>query len=170
MWANKEERAMKCTRAVDCLEAASLPRTAHLEDLLATLPPDLAKHASVCRDCRESCELFLQSSRLLAPLASPEEIAPPFFSKRVLATIRAKEDEMERTLRAWAAVPKMASRLAAVAMLVLFLAGTWLYKGPNRKPAVTEASVESTTGIVEDTATVPVSKDDVLVSVLEREQ
>jgi predicted anti-sigma-YlaC factor YlaD len=170
MWRTDKEQGIGCTRAADCLEAAETSQAVRLDDLIAMLPIEVREHVSQCRECRDYCSVFIEARQFLAPLSQREDVVRPFFSKRVMAAIRAKEDEMERTLRAWAAVPRMASRLAAIAMLVLFLAGTWLYKAPTHKLPVTEASVESNNAIVEDNTPVPMSKDDVLVSVLEREQ
>lgn len=69
-----------------------------------------------------------------------------FFAKRVMAAIEAREAELTRRVRAWAAVPTFASRLSAVAVMLLLLAGTWLYTGSSRRPNT------STGGLFEDSA------------------
>ena len=66
----------------------------------------------------------------------------PFFAKRVMAAIEAQEVELSRRSRDWAAVPAFASRLSAIAALLLVMAGTWLYTGGHRQPATTSALVE----------------------------
>lgn len=69
----------------------------------------------------------------------------PFFAKRVMAAIEVREAELGRRSRAWAAVPVFASRLSAIAAILLVAAGTWLYTGS--RPSVTAQN-----GIFEDSA------------------
>jgi hypothetical protein len=100
----------------------------------------------------------------------PAEHAPkPYFAKRVLAVIRAKEQELERSTRTWAAVPRLAARLAGVVALLLVITGTLLLESPRRKQA-TGPAMQAPSAIFEDNATLPASKDEVLVSVLEKGQ
>jgi len=76
----------------------------------------------------------------------PRRAAPtPFFAKRVMVAIEAREAELRSRSRAWAAVPAFASRLSAIAVLLLVAAGTWLYTGS--RPAVSTQG-----GIFEDSA------------------
>ena len=76
--------------------------------------------------------------------ASPREPSA-FFAKRVMAAIEAQENEFARRTRAWAAVPAFASRLSAIAALLLIAAGTWLYSGYNKQSVLVN-------GIFEDSA------------------
>jgi hypothetical protein len=62
-----------------------------------------------------------------------------------MAAIEGREAELAGRTRTWAAVPVFASRLAAIAVLVLLVAGTWLYEGSARRQATTG-------GIFEDSA------------------
>ena len=84
----------------------------------------------------------------------------PFFAKRVLAAIEAQEAEIARRSRAWAVVPTFASRLSAIAALLLVMAGTLLYTG--RQSSTTTAQG----GIFEDSAAAAssTSQDEVFVS------
>jgi len=82
---------------------------------------------------------------LLRGLESRRAEPSPFFAKRVMAAIDAAEAELTRRSRAWAAVPAFASRLSAIAAILLVAAGTWLISGNYR------ASVLSG-GIFEDSA------------------
>jgi len=95
---------------------------------------------------------------LLRDLGSRNAQPSPFFAKRVMAAIEAREAELRRRSRAWAAVPVFASRLSAIAALLLVAAGTWLYTGS--RPAVTAQS-----GIFEDSAAAAssTSQDEVFV-------
>jgi len=171
MWGTDETSDGKCNETAEWLETAvaSQLQAATLEELIAGLPQTAHDHVGQCQNCQNSCLEFLESRKLLAPLARKTGEVNPYFVQRVLARIRSREDELERSTRAWAAVPRLASRLAGIAMLILLIAGTWLYTAPNKKQA-NEQTVEPASAIFEDNAAVPTSKDDVLVSVLERGQ
>lgn len=95
---------------------------------------------------------------LLRDLESRRAEPGPFFAKRVIAAIQAQEAELGRRSRAWAAVPTFASRLSAIAALLLVMAGTWLYTGGQR-------STVGQGGIFEDSAAAAssTSQDDVFV-------
>lgn len=73
---------------------------------------------------------------LLRDLESRRAEPGPFFAKRVMAAIEAREAEIVRRSRAWAAVPTFASRLSAIAALLLVMAGTWLYTGRHSSAGV----------------------------------
>jgi hypothetical protein len=62
-----------------------------------------------------------------------------------MAAIAARESELRQSLEAWAAVPRLASRLTLASAVVLLLAGTWLYERPKRVPtsAANQSVVES---------------------------
>ncbi|HWZ97981.1 MAG TPA: hypothetical protein VN025_09485 [Candidatus Dormibacteraeota bacterium] len=83
----------------------------------------------------------------------------PFFVKRVIAAIEAREAEFARGARAWAAVPAFASRVSAVAALLLIMASTFLWTGTHRQPT-------TVVGLVEDIgANAPAAnQDDVFVA------
>jgi hypothetical protein len=89
----------------------------------------------------------------------------PFFAKRVMAAIETQEVELSRRSRAWAAVPVFASRLSAIAALLLVMAGTWLYTGSHRQPATTSALVEDIASNAQ-----PSNQDEVFVSPAEDTQ
>ena len=75
--------------------------------------------------------------------ASRERKEPnPFFSKRVMAAIEARETELTRRARAWAAIPAYASRLSVIAALLLVAAGTWLYTGSHRQSVLSNGIFE----------------------------
>jgi len=82
---------------------------------------------------------------LLRDAVSARKEPSPFFAKRVVAAIEAREAELTRRARAWAAVPAFASRLSAIAALLLVMAGTWLFTGNNRQSVLSN-------GIFEDSA------------------
>jgi len=46
-----------------------------------------------------------------------------------MAAIEAREAELGRRARAWAAIPSFAYRVSAIAALLLVMASTWLWSG-----------------------------------------
>ncbi|HLK03645.1 MAG TPA: hypothetical protein VKT53_04325 [Candidatus Acidoferrum sp.] len=84
---------------------------------------------------------------LLREMASNRTAPNPFFAKRVMAAIEAREAELSSRVRAWAAVPAFASRVSAIAVVLLLLAGTWLYTGNSRR-----SNLASSGGLFEDSA------------------
>jgi len=171
MWGTDKSQHGKCSVAPEWLEAVGVrhPQAETFEELMVGLPQTAQDHIRRCQNCQNSCLEFLESKKLLAPLARKAVVTNPYFVQRVLARIRSREDELERSTRAWAAVPRLASRLAGIAMLILLVAGTWLYTAPGKKQA-NEKTMEPASAIFEDNATLPTSKDEVLLSVLERGQ
>lgn len=101
--------------------------------------------------------------QLLRELGAYSAKPGPFFARRVIAAIEAREAELTSRVRAWAAVPTFASRLSAVAVMLLLLAGTWLYTGSSRRPTATSG------GIFEDSAAAASSssQDDVFTMAAE---
>jgi len=93
---------------------------------------------------------------LLRGLDSSRAEPSSFFAKRVMAAIDAAEADLTRRSRAWAAVPAFASRLSAVAAILLVAAGTWLFSGGYRSSVLPG-------GIFEDSAAAAASssQDDV---------
>src|SRR5260370_24101642 len=57
-----------------------------------------------------------------------------WFGARVMAAIAARESELRQSLEAWAAVSRLAARLAWISALALLLASTWLSQLPKSKP------------------------------------
>jgi len=96
---------------------------------------------------------------LLRDLDGKRAEPSPFFAKRVLAAIEAREAEIGRRARAWAAIPSFAYRVSAVAALLLVMASTWLWSGTRNSSVVT-------VGFVEDIASnaAQTSQDDVFVT------
>jgi hypothetical protein len=96
---------------------------------------------------------------LLRDLDGKRAEPSPFFAKRVMAAIEAREAELGRRARAWAAVPAFALRLSAVAALLLAMASTWLWTGSYRQPVPIG-------GIFDDSGAAPSSsnQDDVFVA------
>ncbi|MBS1841369.1 MAG: hypothetical protein JSS69_10720 [Acidobacteria bacterium] len=100
---------------------------------------------------------------LLRDAVSARKEPGTFFAKRVMAAIEAREAELTRRARAWAAIPDFASRLSAIAALLLVIAGTWLLTG-NRRPSVSvnglfeDSAAQAASSSQDDVFTVPVEE------------
>jgi hypothetical protein len=120
----KRDRAT-CKRLRDSLEDASR------EDALS---PVQQKHLAECPDCQTAADELWMSRILLKKIPSVTATPAPWFAPRVMAVIAARESELRQSLEAWAAVPRLAARLAWISALVLLLASTWLYQLPKSTP------------------------------------
>ncbi len=97
---------------------------------------------------------------LLRDFVSERKEQNPFFAKRIMAAIEAQEAELARRARAWAAVPAFASRLSAIAALLLVMAGTWLLSGAQRPSSLAngifeDSAAQAASGSQDDVFTVP---------------
>lgn len=138
----------------------------NLQQWMAGVSPEDRAHLLACEDCRAATEAWLavrESLRALPEVVSP---TPPWFAARVMAAITAREEEL-RPAAAWIAVPRFASRLAWAAAALLVAASTWLYQKPLARLSHPPA-VSAPEGIF-DTQSAPVTKDEVLMSLAEKD-
>ena len=175
MWRRIWLGRKQCIKAEQWFEEATgrLSEAPAAEELLASLEPSQRDHVRECGECQNALKDLLESRVLLAALKEPETENRPFFSRRVMAAIAAREMELERATRAWAVVPRLASRFAGIATVLLLIGGALVYEGPLHKQAnqttqTAQPAAESGTQLFEDNAAVPANRDDVLVSLLER--
>jgi hypothetical protein len=109
------------------------------------LPAPPRQHAAKCQVCQSAASDLRATRELLQELPRSESVGP-WFARRVMAAIAAKELELRRrSTDAWTIVPKLARRLSWVSALALVLAGTWLLGRPGStpiKPVVTDLSGE----------------------------
>lgn len=131
-----------------------------------SLPAALAEHSAVCADCRAAVADFKESRALLAPLRGDRAQVQPWFSSRVMAAIAEQESKLERSLEAWSAVPRLASRIAWVSALALLLTSTWLIEQQStpKKTVTTDLVGEP----MIDSHPTPANNDEVLFSLTER--
>ena len=95
------------------------------------LSPVQQKHLVACPDCQTVADELLMSRILLKKIPSVTPAPAPWFAPRVMAVIAARESELRQSLEAWAAVSRLAARLAWISALALLLAGTWLSQLPK---------------------------------------
>jgi len=98
------------------------------------LSPVQQKHLVECPDCQSAADELLMSRILLKKIPSVTATLAPWFAPRVMAAIAARESELRQSLEAWAAVSRLAARLAWISALALLLASTWLSQLPKSKP------------------------------------
>lgn len=127
---------------------------ARLEDYLAgrDAGADLVAHVERCVACREALENARLAGQLLREGFEPQAAPHPAFATRVLAHIRAQEEEAARTSDLWGALEVLARRLALTASMALLLLALYVgvYGGPqeqsNTAPAEASANYPSLVG------------------------
>ncbi len=171
MWDLLTKRKDECTHLRDLLEglAAERPLAGSVEELLEILPQDHRAHFAGCRSCRDAAQDLLAARGIFKGVASHSEEAGPWFARRVMAAIAAREQELALPVSPWTAIPRFASRLALVTAVVLLAGSTWLYESPmaalNKQPAAA-----SSQEYLFEAPQQPMNQDDVLISMAEKNQ
>jgi hypothetical protein len=96
--------------------------------VLACLPEASRGHAHTCAVCADHLANLVITRRALRPLAAAPEVGP-WFSARVLAAIKSRENELqERREGVWVSIRRLAPRLVGFCALLLILGGTWAFQ------------------------------------------
>jgi hypothetical protein len=116
---------MKCEEFWEELERLPLemPGSRTAEEWRANLPEIARTHAASCAECGAALEDFAETRGALGTVRERQPEPGPWFVARVMATIRAEAEEQKNGV--WVGVMKLAPKLAALAMLLLVLGGTW---------------------------------------------
>jgi hypothetical protein len=178
MWMLNNENAKDCEPAREELERIAGGHATHeftsLDSLLDQLPQNERLHASGCAECQLFAKDLLELKTIFAAeredardsgakLAQPG----PFFMARVMAAIKAREAEEDKSAQTWAAVPRLAHRLTLLASLTLLVAGGWLYERPTQPNTVAGISAEQNSeGLVEGSSTA--MQDDFVLNTADR--
>lgn len=133
------------------------------------MPGHLRAHAEGCVDCRTTADEQFAARQLLSTLAALEEIARPWFAKRVIAEIAARESGSARAVDVWSFVPKLAARVSGVSLIALLLATTWMYGRSVSSTPSASVATDLAGEPIADHSTVQ-NTDDVLASLTERGQ
>ena len=102
------------------------PRGATLEELRARMPEAMRAHGAGCTSCEEALQDFVETRKALEKMKEGLPEAGPWFTTRVMASIRAKEAQIEEKKEGvWISVRRLAPRLVALAAVLLLLGGSW---------------------------------------------
>jgi len=132
LFGRENENCEKFRDALDALPVVGQAQRS-AEEWRAELPVPEAEHFETCEGCRIALEEFAETRGALAELALPEP--GPWFAKRVMAAIDAKEREEEATDGVWISVRRLAPRMVALSTLLLVLGGTWAMQERSRELA-----------------------------------
>lgn len=166
LWGREFRTCTGCEKQMRTLfENIALAGT--VEEFLALTDAPLARHVAACPACRESLESALEGRALLRAAYAPEPGPEASFAAGVIAEIRARERKQGAASDLWPFMQALASRLAWVAAVLLLAASTVLYK-VQKTPAPAAAGVESTGDRFPEPPQQPASRDEVLVSLGER--
>jgi hypothetical protein len=130
------------------------------------LPQEARVHAMSCSTCEAALEDFAESRQAWGTLAESAVEPSPWFMQRVMAQIRAQEEE--QTNGVWVSVRRIAPRLAAFAAVLLVLGGTWVME-LRRVAETRQQQMHAAEGLFEGGPNTP-PNDDIVVSASEEPQ
>jgi hypothetical protein len=124
-----EMKSSECRRFREGLEGvlAGGAGEVNSETVLAQMSSEARGHAAVCAECSGAVEDLAETRKALLPMGTPVAEAGPWFATRVMAAIRAKENELEeRSNGVWLGVRRLAPRLVALCAVLLVVGTTWM--------------------------------------------
>lgn len=137
-------------------------------DWMGKLPTEAQEHAAQCASCEEALEDFAETRAALEGMKEGMPAAGPWFTARVMAAIRAKEEEIEEKKEGvWIGVRRLAPRLAVFAAVLLVAGGTWAFQ-VRRTEQARGTAMRPAESLFEATPSAPVN-DDILVLASARE-
>jgi hypothetical protein len=159
MWFKIKRNSKQCDAAQEALRLCSESGQDFVSagTLIAQLPAAMSAHVNSCADCAAFASELCDVRELFSEVATSNELRcqpSPYFLAKVMAAISERERELEAGAQTWAAVPRLAHRVSALASITLLIAGSWLYQQPRNNPATqTIASGDqSSEGLVEGSA------------------
>jgi len=125
-----EMKKSQCQRFLEELEGVLTGAVeVNSQTVLAQMSSAARGHAEVCAECSGAVEDLAETRKALLPMSTPVAEAGPWFAARVMAAIRAKENELEeRSNGVWLGVRRLAPRLVALCAVVLVVGTTWAYQ------------------------------------------
>ena len=155
MFEIRKTRNADCEQFLEALEALPAEKnTAH--ELLQRMSLESQEHAQLCTGCAESVREVVEARAALQPLIADKVEPGPWFASRLMATIAAKERELEESNSVWMNVRRLAPRLVAVSALLLMLGGTWAFQLKNVEQS---AGMRPAEGLFEASPSVPYNDD-----------
>ena len=136
-------------------------------EVLGALTGGSKRHAVGCEDCRSAVDDFVTTREALWPMRAMALEAGPWFAARVMADVRAAENEIEEKKEGlWISVRRLAPRLVAFAALLLVLGGTWAMELRRRESATGQVEVRQAEGLFENAPSAQLN-DDILATAAE---
>lgn len=151
-----------CGQFLEELEVLPAEKSA-AQELLQRMSLESREHAQQCAGCDEAVREVAEARAALQPLIVDKVEPGPWFASRMMATIAAKERELEESNSVWMNVRKFAPRLVALSALLLMLGGTWAlqFKSVGQSSGMRPAE-----GLFETAPAVPYN-DDVMANASE---
>jgi len=126
-----EMKNSECRRFLEELEGVAAGGSGEVnpETMLAPMSSVARGHAEVCAGCSGAVKDMGETRLALRPMSTPVAEVGPWFATRVMAAIRARENEVEeRSNGVWLGVRRLAPRLVALCAVVLLVGTTWAYQ------------------------------------------
>lgn len=169
MWDLLKKNDEECSGLRDLLEesATARPDAGCVEELGEAWPSAQRAHVAACHRCQEAVEDLVATREIFKGVASQAVQGRPWFATQVIGAIRAQERKLALGAALWNAVPRYASRLAWISVVVLLAGSTWLYERPAAAPNKAATAAPSQEYLFEVPAQ-PINQDDVLISMAEK--
>ena len=169
MWPRRIPKEEGCRELGKVLrEALETSGAERYEDFLASAEPPVREHVMICEGCRAELSDALLVRRLLRGNVPATADPGRIFSTRVMNAIAEEEFGRRSPGGAWVAVPRLAARLAWASAIVLLLASSWLYEQRPAR-AVNSGAKNASTDVFLEPAPQPSTRDEVLLSLAEKE-
>ena len=170
MWHLLKRGTEDCTKFQDLLgqTAAARSQDTRLEEMLEDLPPSLRQHVDVCGDCRDAGEDYFATREIFKGVDSRANAGGPWFAARVMKAIASRQRELAISPSPWSVVPRLASRLAWAAAIVLLAGSTWLYERPAPALQKPPSGAATNQEYLFEAPQPPLNQDDVLISMAEK--
>ncbi len=143
---------------------------ARFEDYLAGAPDsELRGHLAGCEDCRRALEDSRLAGTLLREAWEPASEPSQAFLANVMARIRQEEVRVKSPGAFWAPLEFLASRVSLTAAVVLLALSVYLVEfAPHRNVTLGSIRTELSASDFPQPPSEPVSNDEVLLSLAER--
>ena len=133
-----------CEWFLNELERMPVDARAVAAELLGRMPELAQEHGVQCASCSAALQDLAETRKALEGMKEGMPEAGPWFVARVMAAIRAEEEEIEeRKEGVWIGVRRLAPRVVAFAAVLLVLGGTWAIESRRaeqaRRPVVRPA-------------------------------
>ena len=131
--------------------------------------PEFQRHLGQCAECRSALEDSLLAGNLLRQCWEPSSEPRPAFLAGVMAKIQEERARRESPVAFWRPLEFLASRLSLTAAVLLLALSAYLVEvGPARNTAQIPNRTELSASDFPQQQRVPVSNEEVLLSLAER--